>query len=304
MILTVTLNAALDVTYRLSRLVPGATHRVTEVAERAGGKGVNVARVLHTLGEPVTVTGLVGGACGARIRSLLAAEGVPDAFVPIAAESRRTVVVAEAGRATGLWEPGPTVAADEWAAFLTRFAALVRAARVVVLSGSLPPSVPVDAYATLIELARNAGARTVLDTDGPALRHGLAAAPDLVKPNADELAGLVGRPLPGPDAAVGAVRALPARDVVATFGPDGLIAVTAAGAWHAFLPEPLTGNPTGAGDACVAALVQGMLHGRSWPERLVDAVALGAAAVRAPVAGAVDLSEYRRLRRFVIVKEM
>lgn len=304
MILTVTLNAALDVTYRVPALVPGTTHRVTEVAERAGGKGVNVARVLHTLGDPVVATGLAGGACGARIRSLLADEGVREAFVPVAAESRRTVVVAEPTAATGLWEPGPTVTPDEWTAFLGRFADLVRDARVVVLSGSLPPGVPVDAYRALIEAAREAGARTVLDSSGEPLRHGLRAGPDLVKPNAEELSGLVGGPLPRPAAAVDAVRALAARTVVASFGPAGLLAVAEQGSWHAFLPDPLDGNPTGAGDACVAALTHGMIHPRSWRERLTDAVALSAAAVRAPVAGSVDLTDYRRLRRAVTIKEL
>ncbi|MEV0808350.1 1-phosphofructokinase family hexose kinase [Micromonospora sp. NPDC050200] len=303
MILTVTLNAALDVTYRVPALVPGATHRVTEVAERAGGKGVNVARVLRTLGDPVIATGLAGGAGGARIRSLLADEGVREAFVPIAAESRRTVVVAEPDAATGLWEPGPIVTPNEWTAFLSRFADLVRGAEVVALSGSLPPGVPVDAYCALIEAARGAGAWTVLDSSGDALRHGLSASPDLVKPNAEELAGLVGHALPRPAAALDALRALAARTVVASFGPEGLLALTKQGSWHAFLPHPVAGNPTGAGDACVAALAHGMIHPRPWPERLADAVALSAAAVRAPVAGSLDLSDYRRLRRAVIVKE-
>ncbi|MCW3841559.1 1-phosphofructokinase family hexose kinase [Micromonospora yasonensis] len=304
MILTVTLNAALDVTYRVPALVPGATHRVTEVAERAGGKGVNVARVLHTLGDPVIATGLAGGACGTRIRSLLAAEGVREAFVQIAAESRRTVVVAELEAATGLWEPGPTVTPNEWSGFLSRFADLVRGAAVVVLSGSLPPGVPADAYLVLVEAARDAGARTVLDSSGAALRHGLTAGPDLVKPNAEELACLVGQALTRPAAAVDAVRALAARTVVASFGPEGLLARTEQGSWQAFLPHPVAGNPTGAGDACVAALAHGMLHHRPWPERLADAVALSAATVRAPVAGSVDLSDYRRLRRDVTVKEL
>lgn len=310
MILTVTLNAALDVTYRVPALVPGRTHRVTEVAERPGGKGVNVARVLHALGEPVVATGLAGGACGERIRSLLAAEGVRDAFVAIAGESRRTVVVADGAGATGLWEPGPTVRAEEWSAFLRRFAALARVARVVVLSGSLPPGVPPDGYAVLVDLTRSAGAQTVLDADGAALRHGLAAGPDLVKPNAEELAGLVGRPVGAADGtdvvkAVGEVRSLGAREAVASLGSAGLVAATADGVVRrAFLPEPVAGNPTGAGDACVAALARGMSHRHPWTDRLRDAVALSAAAVVAPVAGSVHLPDYRRLRRTAIIEEV
>ena len=330
MILTVTLNAALDVTYRVPVLVPGQTHRVAEVAERAGGKGVNVARVLHALGEPVVATGLAGGASGGRIRSLLAAEGVREAFVVIAAESRRTVVVYDGEGATGLWEPGPTVSADEWSAFLRRFTDLARDARVVVLSGSLPPGVPADGYAVLIDLARSAGAQTVLDADQAALRHGLAAGPDLVKPNAEEFAGLVGRALAvpdprpgatgpaadaanGPDAANGLdtakaveeVRSLGAREAVASLGSAGLVAATTDGVVRrAFLPEPVAGNPTGAGDACVAALARGMIHRHPWPERLRDAVALSAAAVIAPVAGSVNLSDYRRLRQTAVIEEV
>ncbi|TDC35101.1 1-phosphofructokinase family hexose kinase [Micromonospora sp. 15K316] len=303
-ILTVTLNAALDVTYHVPALTPGAAHRVSRVDERAGGKGVNVARLLHTLGAPVVATGLAGGAGGARIRSLLAEEGVPEAFVPIEAESRRTLVVAEPDSATGFWEPGPAVTRQEWHAFRTRFTDLVRGAAAVVLSGSLPVGVPVDAYHALITAARRDSVWTVLDSSGEALRHGLSAGPDLVKPNVDELADLLGCPPPRPATALQAVRTLDAPAVVASFGPDGLLAVTGEGAWRAYVPEPVAGNPTGAGDACVAALTSGLVRQRPWPERLAEAVALSAAAVRAPVAGSVDLSDYRRLRRDVIVKEI
>src|SRR5690349_8985145 len=117
MILTVTPNAALDVTYQVDSLTPYATHRVSQVAERAGGKGVNVARVLHSLGEPVLATGLAGGPTGVRLRELLAADTVAEAFLPVAGNARRTVVVADRADATGFWEPGPIVTAAEWSAF-------------------------------------------------------------------------------------------------------------------------------------------------------------------------------------------
>ncbi|AGL18041.1 1-phosphofructokinase family hexose kinase [Actinoplanes sp. N902-109] len=284
MIVTVTLNPALDLTYTVDALVPYGTHRVAAVLERPGGKGLNVAGVLHLLGEPVLATGLLGGATGARITALLAAQGVRAEFEPIAGETRRTVAVADGRDATGFWEPGPAVLAAEWAAFVGRFRALVGAGDVVALSGSLPPGVPIDGYATLIALAAAAGATTVLDTSGEALRHGLAAGPDLAKPNAAELAAL-------PDPAV----AHQARTVVVSRGPQGLLAHTPAGPFEAVPPEQLRGNPTGAGDACVAALARGLRDGTPWPVLLADAVALSAAAVAAPVAGAVDLPTYRRL---------
>jgi tagatose 6-phosphate kinase len=336
MIITVTLNPALDLTYRVDALVPHGTHRVAAVAERPGGKGLNVAAVLHALGEPVLATGLLGGSTGGRVTSLLAAEGVPAAFVPIADETRRTVAVADHDDATGFWEPGPRVAAGEWAAFVAHFRDLLGGASVVALSGSLPPGVPVDGYATLIRLAVAAGVRTVLDTSGDALRYGLAAGPDLAKPNATELAALVcagpapvgagiaGVPLrsarlsagttgPSPAGRGAAEATVPhvpggreggdaavvlehgARAVVVSRGPLGLLALTGEGAWRGVPPERLAGNPTGAGDACVAALARGLRDRTPWPGLLADAVALSAAAVAAPSAGAVDQDTYRRL---------
>jgi tagatose 6-phosphate kinase len=284
MIVTVTLNPALDLTYTVDALVPHATHRVSHVAERAGGKGLNVAGVLHALGEPVLATGLLGGATGAAVRALA---GMPHSFTTIGGETRRTVTVLDRADATGLWEPGPVVTGEEWEAFQAHYVTLVRDAAVVVLSGSLPRGVPVDAYAALVGLARRHRCRSVLDTSGAALRLGAAAGPDVVKPNAEELAALEG----------------PARNaVVESHGPEGLIARTPQGSWRAVPPEVVTGNPTGAGDACVAALARGLRDGTPWPPLLADAVALAAAAVKAPVAGEIDINHYTATRERVHVQ--
>ncbi|MBB4762133.1 1-phosphofructokinase family hexose kinase [Amorphoplanes digitatis] len=298
-----TLNPALDLTYRVGELVRHGTHRVSAVAERPGGKGLNVAGVLHALGEPVLATGLLGGATGGRVTALLAADAVPAAFTPIAGETRRTVAVADDVSATGFWEPGPPVTPGEWAAFVAHFRGLLRDADVVALCGSLPPGVPVDAYATLVRLAAAGGVPSVLDTSGAALRHGLAGRPDLVKPNAAELRALTTPADTGRHEA-GAARALScgARAVVVSRGPDGLFALTRDQAWRCVPPERLTGNPTGAGDACVAALARGLRDRTPWPELLADAVALSAAAVAAPLAGAVDPETYRRLLPAVRVR--
>jgi len=230
MIVTVTLNPALDLTYRVDALVPHGTHRVAAVAERPGGKGINVAAALRTLGEPVLATGLLGGATGGRVTDLLAGEGLPAAFVPIAGETRRTVVVADHDDATGFWEPGPQVTAGEWAAFVAHFRDLLGGA---------------------------AGGRELADA--------------------------------------GAALALGARAVVVSRGPRGVVALTTAGAWRGVPPERIAGNPTGAGDACVAALARGLRDQTPWPDLVADAVALSAAAVAAPSAGAVDRDTYRRL---------
>ncbi len=297
-ILTVTLNAALDITYRVPALTPHASHRVTEVTERPGGKGLNVARVLAALGHDVTVTGFAGGDTGRTLRDRLAAEPrVTDALAPVAGATRRTIAVVDAatGDTTQLNEPGPAVAPAEWAAFLDSYEELVRRddLAAVALCGSLPPGVPVGAYALLIRSARAARVPVLLDTSGEPLRRGVAARPDIVKPNADELAELTGSH--EPDRATRDARRRGAHAVVASLGADGLLAVTADGGWRARPPERVRGNPTGAGDSAVAGLLSGLAEHLPWPDRLARAVALSAATVVAPVAGEFDPSTYKDL---------
>ncbi|MFC5181827.1 1-phosphofructokinase family hexose kinase [Actinomadura harenae] len=293
MILTVTLNAALDVTYEVGALERGESHRVGVVRERAGGKGINVARVARALGCEVTATGFAGGVVGELIRDDLRGSGIVHDFVTVSGTSRRTltVVETESGEATVLNEAGPRVLPEEWRAFLGHFGALAASASVVVLSGSLPPGVPVDAYA---ELARLAPGRVVLDADGTALTEGLRGRPDVVKPNADELtrATAAGRPVAE---RAGELRDAGAGTVLVSLGADGMLAVTPDGVWRAVPPEVVVGNPTGAGDAAVAATARALLLGRPWDELVRDAVALSAAAVAAPVAGDFDPDLYVRL---------
>lgn len=299
MILTVTLNAALDVTYRVTALVPGGSHRVEDVHARAGGKGVNVARVLTVLGHEVVVTGLVGGATGAEIHADLRRAGLVDEMVDADGESRRTVNVVAGGDATIFNEPGPRLPQSAWTDFRARYAELAADATVVVLAGSLPPTLPVDAYAELVRLA--GGAETIVDADGDPLRATLGAAPEVVTPNAAELTAATGHD--NPVAAIGALRAGGARTVVATFGADGLVVSGPGVALRARPPRRVAGNPTGAGDACVAALAAGSASGTPWPERLRDAVAWSAAAVAADAAGDVDVATYRRTHPDVIVEK-
>lgn len=301
MILTVTLNTALDLTYRVPRLDVHGSQPVREVKQRPGGKGLNVARVLSALGTGTVVTGFAGGLTGAEVRTLLAGEpGVTDALVETEGSTRRTVGIVDdsSGRTTQLNEPGPHISPSEWADFQSAYARLLRGepvgdspagggpAEAVALCGSLPPGVPVGAYAQLIREAHAADVPVVLDTSGEPLRRGLAARPDLVKPNTDELVGVTGTA--EPLRAARAAQRRGAHAVAASMGPDGMLLVTPDGTWQASPPELLAGNPTGAGDSAVAGLLSGMVEGLSWPDRLARAVALSAATVRAPTAGEFD----------------
>ncbi|MFF9350843.1 1-phosphofructokinase family hexose kinase [Streptomyces sp. NPDC014734] len=372
MILTVTLNTALDLTYGVPELVPHASHRVSDISERPGGKGLNVARVLAALGHETVVTGFAGGSTGAVLRELLAdlptrdarsqdarssdtrsrgagANGpeadttrpgprpetavVPggeddraiptgsapaphaspaprtapapiiDALVTVAGNTRRTIAVVDrtTGDTTQLNEPGPLISADEWSAFLDRYEELLAEVDAVALCGSLPPGIHVGAYAELIRPARAAGVPVLLDTSGEPLRRGIAARPDLIKPNADELAQLTGSR--DPLRATRDARRRGAHGVVASLGPDGMLAVTPDGVWQASPPDRVRGNPTGAGDSAVAGLLSGLVEGLGWPDRLRRAVALSTATVLSPTAGDFDRAAYEELLPGVGVEE-
>ena len=300
MIVVVCLNLALDITHQVTTVNWGGVNRPAAVHARPGGKGVNVARTLHALGADPLLTGLAGGVTGAGIEAALGRLGVPTALTPIAAETRRTFTVVDGGGAvTGFNEAGPEVSERELTEFRGQYGEALAGASAVVLSGSLPPGLAAGTYAGLIETATAAGVPVVLDSHGEALLLGAAAGPAIVKPNLEELESLTGRRLSTPDGpdltavtvAAEQLRAAGARAVVASLGPAGLLATTADGRWRA-RPAAVAGNPTGAGDAVVAALAHGLVLGRPWDERLRHAAALGAATVAAPVAGEFSETDY------------
>jgi 1-phosphofructokinase family hexose kinase len=285
-ILAVALNPALDLTYELDEpLRVGRVNRVAAVHVRPGGKALNVARVLAGAGRAVTVVAPCGGATGQSLASTAAAHGIDARWVPIAGETRRTVAVWEhpVGEVTMLNEPGPTFAAADWQSLLAAVEAVARPVA-IVLSGSLPPGAPDDAYATLIRVGSALGAMTFLDTDGPALVPAVAARPSVVKLNGEELAAVTGV---ADDLRTGAtvLRRHGAEAVVASDGSRGLVGVTPAGAWWARPPVVERGNPTGAGDAALAGLVAACVDGQPWPQRLRQAAAWGACAAGTAVAG-------------------
>jgi tagatose 6-phosphate kinase len=318
MIVVVCLNPALDITHRVRAVNRGGVNRPTAVYARPGGKGLNVARTLRSLGAELLLTGLAGGITGAGIEAELGRLGVPAALTAIAGETRRTfTIAADEGAVTAFYEAGPEVSAREFAEFRGQYEKALAGAAAVVLSGSLPTGLAAGTYATLIQTAAAAGVPAVLDTHGEALRLGVAAGPAIVKPNLEELENLAGRRLStprsgsgsgsggstgsgggGPDLAAVSLaadqlRILGAQAVVASLGPQGLLAATGDGRWHARAPE-VAGNATGAGDAVAAALAHGLVLGRPWDERLRHAAALGAATVAAPVAGEFSDADYAR----------
>ena len=320
MILTVTPNPAIDVTYEVDALAPGASLRVETPVARAGGKGVNVARVLRQVGLDALAVVTAGGSSGDDLVADLVASGLPHRVVRTGAPTRRSVAIVDraAGDTTILNERGGLLAAPEAAALLRAVADGLGAGGLgtgslgtgspgrpscLVVSGSLPPGAPESLDADLVRAAHDAGVPAIVDAVGPALLAACAAGADLVKPNREELAATTGATDP-----VAGARALldaGARRVVVTLGAEGMLAVDAArpdDVTRARLPRTLRGNPTGAGDAAVAAAAVSLAgHGPAALDDLLRrAVAWSAAAVLAPLAGELDPG-HRELERDVVL---
>jgi tagatose 6-phosphate kinase len=308
-VICVALNPALDITYAGERFTAGEANRVSQVHAQAGGKAVNVARLLQQAGHEVAVTGFAGGLVGGEIASHLDEWGVPHHLVRCAAGSRRTVSAfsVEDAAVTAYYETGAPVTAPEWDRFTAGYGQLIKGAAAVVLSGSLPAGLPAGAYRVLAALAADAGAAAFIDAHPAPLLAALEAKPVLVKPNEHELAGAFGLPVPvALPAASGAARQLlshGAQGAVVSLGRRGLLAVLPGASLRAIAPEQ-RGNPVGAGDAALAALIRGHLAGRPWPDRLRLAAAMSAAAVRQPVAGVVDPGDVAELESLVTVSEL
>ncbi len=307
MILTVTMNPAYDMTYRVERFERGQAHRVRSVEQRIGGKGINVTRVLNQLGKYARATGFSDHAFAA------AAElEMPVDFVHALPWVRRTVVISESedGTATALWEPGARVSNPHAAEQLAvRVAGLLPEIAGLVISGSLPGGIEPSLPAEIARTAIAADVPTICDVDGEALRLAAQVPGIVLIPDEAELQRLTGaRPTTAEDIVIAAKPLIDngVRALIATRGAEGIVAVTAEGAWSAALAEPLAGNPTGAGDAAVAAVIAALSSEArpDWAALLADAVATSAAAVVVPVAGEIDRGVRTRLTPTVQVRDL
>jgi 1-phosphofructokinase/tagatose 6-phosphate kinase len=313
MILTVTLNAAIDRTLAVPNFHVGRRHRAVEQTAVAGGKGVNVARALRSLGRPVLATGAAGGGTGARIIELLNDEGITNDFVRIEDESRMSTAVIDPtdGVTTEINERGPALSTVERERVVERIQYLAQGAQIVVLCGSLPRGVPVELYGQLVDDLKRAGVMTVLDTEGEPLRIGTRSGPALVTPNLTEAEELVGHEFTDEDDRLTGVReivALGARDAVITY-ESGCVALLGGDSAERVVyrvsvepREPL--SSIGAGDAFLAGYVAGLYEGRSVEDSLRFAVACGAESVRHVGAGVIDPREVERLMPEVTVQRL
>jgi len=308
-IVTVTLNAALDRTLTVPNFQLGHRHRASAALTLAGGKGINVARTLKALDVPVVATGLVGGRTGTRIVEELTTEAILNDFVRIAGESRTSSMVVDptGGTSTEIYEWGPQVTGDELEMLLEKIAYLARAADLVVFAGSLPRGVDPGFYGDAIrELARRR-VRCVLDAEGEPLRLGTEAEPWLVSPNQREAEGLVGQEFHDEEdflMALDAIAELGARNVLIGHGAGAFALIREerrVRRFEARIPPLVPVAPAGAGDAMVAAYLAARTAEESFEDALRAAVATGAAATLEVGGGRFDPREAARLAAAVTV---
>jgi 1-phosphofructokinase len=283
MIVTLTVNPSVDRTIEVAALRPGTVIRALASRVDAGGKGVNVARALAAHGCKATAVLPSGGAEGAQLEALLTDAGPDLLTVRIAGSIRANVTVVEAdGTTTKLNEPGPVLSQDELEALTVTLTGAAAQADWVVLCGSLSPGVPASWYAGLTRQLRGTGPRVAIDSSGPPLAMAIAAQPDLIKPNREELAELAGRPVDTIADVVGAAETLTANGVhtvLTSLGPAGAVLVRRDAAWHATAAALEPRSTVGAGDALLAGYLAG---GADGPGALADAVAWGSAAAALP----------------------
>ena len=193
MITTITLNVAVDKAYVIGKLTDHTVMRVNRCTNTAGGKGLNVAKVVHLCGEEVQATGFVGGFNGAYVEDMLKKQNIPSRFVHVQGETRSCInVLDEDGGSTEFLEPGEPIRPEEVQEFLDQFDDIIADSSVVTISGSVPKGVDVTMYAKLIEKIKAQGKKVVLDTSGALLKESIKACPTMVKPNTDEIEDLLG----------------------------------------------------------------------------------------------------------------
>lgn len=273
MILTVTMNPSIDVSYPLEELNIDTVNRIEKVSKTAGGKGLNVSRVLSQLNAPLTATGVVGGKFGDYLTEQLDKDGIPHSFSKIDGETRSCIAILHEGKQTEILESGPEVTTEEQEAFVAHFEELMADTDFITISGSLPKGINHDFYSLLIDKATEADVKVLLDTSGATLKASLENThkPFLIKPNETEIADLLGKEIHSNDELV---EALEDKEfdgiewIVVTLGADGAIVKHQKNYYRVDIPTIKVVNPVGSGDSTIAGLAYALSEGKS-PEDVI-----------------------------------
>ena len=282
-VLTVTLNPAFDVFCTVDMVHPGALHRVENMAQFAGGKGINVAKALHAFAIPALATGFLGGPRGQWIAEQLEQANIAHDFVTVQEETRMNIKVgAKNGQLTEFNSQVSNFSSTEWDELKTKLWSYAHSGRWITFAGQLPQGCDSHWYEKAINLCKQQGAKTALDTSDDAFRYGVEALPHLIKPNLKELAAYIGEELETVEEVARAAQSLVKtgiETVVVSLGERGLVASCAEQTIYVEVPRLPVQSAVGAGDTVVAGLLYGSVRHMAFADQMAFAAAAGSAAV-------------------------
>jgi tagatose 6-phosphate kinase len=308
MILTITMNPSIDISYPLETFKLDTVNRVRNVRKTAGGKGLNVTRILKQLNTEVIASGLIGGFLGEEIKKDLTQNEIAHDFLPISGETRNCIAVLHDGKQTEILENGPVITEQEARAFLQHFEKLAVKAEIISFSGSLPEGLSTDFYRQMLQVCQPKP--VVLDCSGKALREVLLGSvkPKLIKPNTEELASLLGQEISTELSDLKAALSDSMFDeiewIVVSMGGDGAFAKHHGTFYRVTIPKIDVVNPVGSGDATVAGLTAAIKQGLSDEAVLKQGNVLGMLNAQEATTGYVQLANYQKLYDQILVEKV
>ncbi|CYU11168.1 tagatose-6-phosphate kinase [Streptococcus suis] len=310
MILTITLNPSVDIAYQLDTFHLDTVNRVENVQKTAGGKGLNVTRVLKQIGEDVVATGFIGGEIGSYVKKQLTRNDIKNSFVEIGSETRNCIAVLHDGKQTEILEQGPTIQEHEALNFIEHLEIILNNIDVVVISGSLPKGLASNYYVNVIELCKKCGVAVVLDCSGEALKNVLESLqkPTVIKPNTEELSQLIGKNVTDDIQELKAVLSSQLFQgiewIVVSLGAKGAFAKHNDKFYRVKIPKIKVVNPVGSGDSTVAGIAAGLVHALPEAELLKNANVLGMLNAQEEQTGYVNLENAESLYSQIEVEEV
>jgi len=308
MIYTITLNPALDRTLWIQKVRDDVSNRILEEKSFAGGKSVDVSKVLKNLGVDNIALGFVGGFAGRELEGRLLNEGIETDFVRVSGETRTNIIIHETdtGKQLAFNASGPEIKPDELMQFIEQLEKLP-CGDVVAIGGSIPLGVSPEIYRKIISLVKKCQAKVVLDVDGEALRQGIKAHPNVIKPNIHELSELAGRELKGLDDVVTAARSINQQGVeivLVSMGAKGILLVSDGQQYLAVPPNVNVESTIGAGDSSVAGFVFGLVQGKDLKQCLIYAVAAGTATTLRQGTALCQKDDFERIVPLVLLTDL
>ena len=305
------MNPSIDISYPLETLKINTVNRTNQVTKTAGGKGLNVTRVIHDLDGDVLATGILGGFHGAYISEELKKVGIKQDFASIKEESRDSIAILHEGNQTEILESGPTVTEEEQNTFVEKFKELIKKANIVTISGSLSKGLPQDFYSTLVRVAQNEGAKVLVDTSGENLRQVITGQekPYLIKPNLEELEALLEKNFSlNRSEEIQKALSQPLFDgiewLLISLGKAGAIAKHKDIFYHVTIPSINVVNPVGSGDATIAGFAYGLSQGMKTVDLLKLCMATGMANAQEKMTGHVNPENVKKHLKEINVKKI